>query len=513
MNNRILKAPLATLLIAGILLSTVSCAHTTENPSGDTRSLLATETETTGESVVSETETAFPDHNLPDDLDYNGDEIVILSRDREGWTRGEVSVEKLTGDAINDAVYERNISVEKSLHVKINSILDSNLNEYSVLDKVSKSVSSGTHEYDIMVGPCYGTMSYIMNNNFRNLGDLDYLDLDQPWWCQGFNDIIEYHGLRYAVTGLGLLSQYRFAFATIFNERLFNDAQVSLPYDNVRNGTWTLDYQIGILQTFHRDNGDGVVDTDGDIYGLLTAADIGVDPYWSSCMLDVIQKNAEGEYEIVFDVAKFADASDKILRLFHNEDHSTYVFPTETGNNEQERIRSYFSKGYGAMATLRIMELESSEIRNMADIYGVLPMPKYDELQKTYHTFLHDQFTVFCIPTTIDDARIEEISAFLELFNYEGYRLVQPAYYEKALRTQLIQNPDSVEMMDLIVEGIRMELGIIYGIHFQGFHGDFREMIKRKTNTAASTFAGLSKRLGRTLLPQLGKTLEKLQNS
>lgn len=45
-----------------------------------------------------------PSCSLPE-LDYGGDEIVILSRYREGWTAGEIAVESILHEPVNDAVY------------------------------------------------------------------------------------------------------------------------------------------------------------------------------------------------------------------------------------------------------------------------------------------------------------------------------------------------------------------------------------------------------------------------
>ena len=51
---------------------------------------------------------------------------------------------------------------------------------------------------------------------------------------------------------------YRFAFVTVFNQRLFVDTNQVFLYDYVENGTRTLDRQISRGPLFHRDNGDGV---------------------------------------------------------------------------------------------------------------------------------------------------------------------------------------------------------------------------------------------------------------
>ncbi len=509
MKKTSIKKWLAITLLTGMILSTAACAITTDDPQDDTQS---GNTNIGSGTAVSETEEDTLSITLPDDLDYDGDEIVIISRDKEGWTRGEIWVESINSNAINDAVFERNLAVENRLNIKIVSVFDTDTGLNAPTNKVLLTVDAGTHEYDVMAAPCYGVMTHTLENNFVDLGDLLYLDLEQPWWCQSFNDLVEYKGSRYAVTGRGLITQYRYAFATLFNHRLFDDAQIAYPYEDVRNGAWTLDRQLSLVKEFHQDNGDGKADIDDDVFGLLTSSAIGVDPYWSSCKIDVIVKNTEGEYESAFDLAKLHSLTDKIIQLFHESDDATYVFPDEPENTEQEKLRAAFVAGNGAMATIRLMELESDVIRDMEDIYGVLPMPKYDEQQDDYYTYLHDQYTVFCIPTTIDEERAEEIGAFLEAFNYEGYRIVQPAYCETTLRTKLVQNPDSMEMMDEIIDGIRMEVGIIYAEDFRTYHNDLRQIVASENNTTSSAFSKFAQRLHDRYIPEFVEKWDELKS-
>ena len=99
--TRILAALLATLMLVGSL---AACGgpveeHDTTAPDGTT----AAATETEGETELTD--------SLPDDLDYEEDEIVILSRYREGWTSGEIAVKGLISEPVNDAVFERNKAV------------------------------------------------------------------------------------------------------------------------------------------------------------------------------------------------------------------------------------------------------------------------------------------------------------------------------------------------------------------------------------------------------------------
>ena len=157
-------------------------------------------------------------------------------------------------------------------------------------------------------------------------------------------------------------------------------------------------------------------------------------------------------------------------------------------------MRGMFAEGLSAMATLRIIELESSVMRNTNQQYGVIPMPKYDENQKEYRTFLHDQFSVVTIPTTVKDERLDMVSAVVEAMASASYRFVRPVYYEETLRTKIAQDPQSAYMMDIITQGVYIDAGMLYSKHFGYFHSSFRALINSGTNDATSRFASINKK-------------------
>ena len=498
-KNRILSGLLASLMLLGSLVSCGEVIENTDTGSADTQA----------DAAVTEVETELTD-SLPDDLNYGDDEVVIISRYREGWTSGEIAVPELTGEEVNDAVYERNATVEARLGVKIVSIEENDNDPGVVVNKVANAVKANTHEYDIMAAACYTAVNQSLNGTFADLRQANYLDFEKPWWSQGFNEVVEYHGAQYAVTGSMLLSMYRFAFVTVFNKDLFTDANQPFLYEYVENGTWTLDKQIELVPLFHQDNGNGVQDYWGDTYGLVSNDYISVDPYWSSCMVDIIQKNSDGDYEMVFEPGKLHDVAEKTLHLFYNTDNGMYDVKHYGLDDEQQDIREMFSAGTGAMATLRILELENGMIRNMTQEFGVVPMPKFDENQKQYRTLLHDQFTVICIPTTIK-GRLDEMGAVLEALSSTSYRMVKPAYYETTLRTKIAQDPQSAEMMDIIIDNIYIDAGIIYTNALSSFHDKFRQIMGSKKNTVTSDYAKLSKSADKALTRMTDK-LDKIVN-
>ena len=318
----LLSAILASLMLAGSL---ASCANNdpaeTQSPDGTTSAV--------------ESETELTD-NLPDDLNYGGTTITVISRARLGWFHDEILVEKLTGDPVNDAVYERNKLVESRLNVKIANIPDDSIASESVPDKVSTAVKAGTDEYQIMVAAAYTTADTSLSGIFANLAGTEYVALEQPWWSQGYNDAMIYDGYQFSATGSMLITTYRLAFSTVFNKNLFDEANQPYLYDTVEEGKWTLDKQISLVPLFYRDNGNAIQDQKGDIYGFVSNDYISVDPYWSACQMDFLGRADNGEYELILDTGKIHDVSEKVLHLYHNTDGGAYILPHEEADHEQE---------------------------------------------------------------------------------------------------------------------------------------------------------------------------------
>lgn len=465
---------------------------------------------------VTETETT-PESSLPA-IDLNGEEFVFLSRYVEGLTSGELTVEGLNTNPVNDAVYDRNQLVEAQLHVTIrNEELTSN-DDYVTVKTIENLVSTGYHEYDVIAAPAYTATEYSLKGVFCDLRQSAYLDFDQPWWSQGVNEALEYKDTQFLVTGSIVLSMYRFAFATVFNKQIFSNNGVPYLYENVKDKTWTLDYQNSIIETLANSNGNVEQTLTGYVYGLVTNDNISADPYWSSCQMTILERDEDGIYTLEnFDIAKVESVVEKVLKLYYGHGNDVYDFKYKTGDSEQNSIRDMFAGGWAAMATLRIMALESGAMQSMEQEYGVVPMPKYDEAQQEYATLLHDGFTVLAVPTTAsakNTNRLDAVSALLEAMCSISYTTVRPAYYNVTLRTKLVTDPESSEMMDLIFQNVYIDAGILYTIPLSKFHNTFRTLIKENKNTAVSSFKATVKSAEKALKRQILNKLDKLaQNS
>ena len=141
-TRRILTALLASVML---LPSLAACGETTD-PADTTGSSQTTSAE--------EGENTIPDDELPDDLKYNGEKITFISVNAMDY-------DELTGDAVEDAIYERNKAVEERLGVEIEVIHDE-----TPIDKVVTAVSSGNDDYDVMVELCWRAAPKFTGNYF-----------------------------------------------------------------------------------------------------------------------------------------------------------------------------------------------------------------------------------------------------------------------------------------------------------------------------------------------------------
>jgi len=134
----------------------------------------------------------------------------------------------------------------------------------------------------------------------------------------------------------------------------------------------------------------------------------------------------------------------------------------------------------------------------MKDDYGIVPFPKYDEKQKEYYSHAHDNYTVFAIPTT--NQKLEATGAVLEAMASYSYRETIPAYLNVALKGQYMSDPISRRMIDMIVDGLRLDTAWMYVYTLGGsFNDSFRKVIFENKTTYASTYTTTVKKIERDL--------------
>ena len=69
----------------------------------------------------------------------------------------------------------------------------------------------------------------------------------------------------------------------------------------------------------------------------------------------------------------------------------------------------------------------------------------------------------------------------------EGYRTVTPAYFEVALKGKYSKDPQSWEMLDKIVNNVKIDGGLLYTIKLGDITQQLRNTVKNDTPTISTT--------------------------
>jgi hypothetical protein len=453
-----MKKRLICLLLAALLSLTAvltGCSESTENSGEDKNTPTATNEPAAEGEAEAETEftRAMVKDDLPDDLDFGGQEQIILARTK-AWFEGEMFVEELNGETLNDAVYNRDITVENRLNVVINYDLQSDTNSI-----VNKNVTAGADEIAIHVGSAVDTVQYGVNGNYYNLlGEHPvYLNLEQPWWSQYYTQQESICGKAFFATGDLFTSLIKLAFVTYANMKLVDDYQLESPYTLVREGKWTFDKEMELASAVYVDNnGNGKRDA-ADSYGMTMGGLIGLDVYWSAFDLTICSKDENDIPSIALDEEKMQAVLDKLVSYYVDCEY-VWCPPAPGGDPEQDDIAQMLSEDRILFSPLRIMHTD--QIRDMESPYGLIPLPKWNEEQEHYYTFEHDQYSIGGIPVSVQDPAM--VSAVVEAMAAESYRYVTPAYYDVVLNGKYLRDKDSSEMLEIAMAGIKIDFGWIH---------------------------------------------------
>ena len=401
---KILSAILAALLMCSFV---ISCG--TEKPEADTTASLQ---ETTAAETEAES-TEVPD-NLPEGLDFGGKSFRMVFQAEE--YRVQSIVEEETGDVVNDAVYEANRRVEERFNVKLEALVLGD----SYLSSIKKSIQAGDNSCEAVSGHDLELANATLENFYIDVNTLPSLDYDKPWLPKYSVDSLTVGKSMVLISNFMTYENLHATRIFYINKPLADSWGLEMPYDKVRSGVWTLDELISMSKDIYSDvNGNGERDT-YDLYGWVCT-----DPYamLESFGITPIKEDADGLLYIDINNEKTVTLMDKITRLLKETSGGTYL----SGERDSSKL---FTEGLSVFHYARLgvctTYLRDSEIE-----YGMVPIPKYDELQEDYISGSTDR--PVAVPISIDDP--EFVGCIIEAMPAEERRLVRPAFYEIALQT------------------------------------------------------------------------------
>lgn len=472
-TNKHISRLLVIAMLAGLLASCGNGGNDAETkPLTDSETV--TESETAPETTELEARQAISD-DLPE-RDFEGYEYHILT-----YTPTTYEVEELTGEVVDDAKYDRNLKINDRFNVTIKAVESAGINE---LDKeLKQSVLSGDNSYDIAIphqitsGP-----GFITSHSILTWNDIPYVNPDKPWWNQTINETISILGQQYYMAGYVTMPT---PFCMFVNKDLAADNNVGDIYQMVRDKKWTLDKLKEITAAVSVDlNGDGVYDG-ADQWGITFNNDNATLNFmYASGIMSVILEDGKPVPNTYNE--KMVSFIESMNDLIYNDNRTLFTdYSTQWdlggGGFKDGRIL-LFCLTVGDMVNFRDTEID----------IGIIPYPMWDENQDRYHSHVDAWNGMLCIPKTADN--LERTGIIIEAMAAETYKYVIPAYYDVTLGTKLARDAETVEMMDILFDGVVYDFGYIFD-NWKGCTWTACNMLKNKQTDVASYWKSIEKKV------------------
>lgn len=484
------KQFLSLSILSALCLNILSGCGGTDNPAQETASGSS---DTTANGTTAE-EYVYPDKT------YGGYEFRVFNIHKMWDCYMNLDHESLTGDVVDDAVYNRNRLVEQKLDIKFNEIAV----EYpgfgnvpGLINSIQQSIMANDDEYDAAYLPLSFSPAIISTGSLVDLNTIPELQLDREWWDTTLNSSLEVNGKLYAATSPLHLMSLDMTWCLFFNKSIFDNNKLEYPYELVRNGDWTIDKMNEYVSAIASLNGDDsfTYKADGNaIYGVAGHTNVPIALTFSAGNT-VISGGSSPEFAA--DSERLFNTIDKCIKLLSVSDgHCRFE------NSGITTPGSYYHMFVNDRAGFLTSELKGSLVmRDMKSEYGILPMPKLESAQSDYYSYTTANTSRLVIPVTNKD--LSRTGTILDALSYESNKSVLPVYYGKAISQKGLRDDDSIEMLS-IINGSRMcDMGLFYGVSSE-FFNSLISMVSSGDNTVASAIASNEKSINE----QLSKLLE-----
>ena len=448
MKNRIISC----WLILCLMLPTVSGCTPQGDPSittQDTTSIVEETTETE-ETVLDPFQLrASVDNGLPDNLSFSGTDITVAVMSDDRYKMDWYS-EALTGERINDLIYQRNLAISEKMDVNLQVVTD--YNDGSSVATLQTATASGDDTYQIVNFSSQYVIPVLQQQILIDLMETQYLDLDRPWWNQSIRQNTTMNDKLYLVTGEIAFHYLNGTSCMLFNKSLAEDLLKEDIYDMVFDGRWTVDKLYALSEQAYVDlNGDGIGD-EGDQWGLVTDWNAALDAYYIA-FDQPITRLENGYPTLCVNTEKMVNIVEQIYDLYWNN----------TGVLKHDNPGLIFTSG-NSLFINGLIGTYTAYTRDVDFNYGLLPYPKWEETQASYGAHNRNGYSQYGIPKTCGS--IDASSAVLEYACSENYRIIIPEYINTNLKIQYANDQATAMILDIILNSIGVDFAFYSDIMY-----------------------------------------------
>jgi len=400
---------------------------------------------------------------------------------------GQFLTEEETGDIIMDSAYRRNLNVSEAFGVNIKHLMPADMGKFPA--QIRTEIQASTDAYDLIAGFVGGMSPLGVEGLFLANTELPYQSdiSDKPWFNANLNSALQINGKQYQffsdMTCITLCCTY----GTFYNVSLGEKNGIKDVDKLALDGKFTFDKMMEYSQNISKDlNNDGVWDKN-DQYGVgqygrfdNATTDTAM-TYLYGFGIKTAVLNKDGTVQLTLNSEKTVTAMEKLIDMIY------------TGNRNANTVHSAdgptaFAEGKMLFFNAIIMHA-GNYMRDMADTFVCLPMPKWDENQEEYYTTIsYSSSHMEMVPVSAKDKEMS--SAVYDALAYEGQQEVAPAYFEHSMKLKFSADNTASQLFDIIRAGTVVDFGMLYD-NKVGMYTLPAKLVHQKSADFASNFAAL----------------------
>ncbi len=469
--------------------------------------------ESSNADLSENTDDGFYGYQVPEGLNYNDEVVRVLtlgSYQIKPEDNPEYSSEKAS--AVISAASECTRKVEQLLGVVVEEEAISTGSRYGgpFYQRVVNDAMSDTADY-LFVMPALTEAAMLASDGL--LYDLNTLvNLDNPWWCKEFNDVVTIGGKTYFASGDITTVSLASTMFVVFNKEieskhgLANKYGYESMYDMVDKDAWTQDVMFEMAKTVYVDSNENNRCDPDDLVGISAQHNV---VYW------LLRSGGINVCTVNDDAAPSLNVkNERALNLIYNAQE--YCQDPKSGLVIADEYKDYegpfnptveaFYDGRGLFFFNALSAMDA--IRSMKNDFGVLPCPKFDDTQENY-TCNVGAWTSNCIavPTSVHESQLELATHFIEALGAISHELLTPTYFEQTLQYQISRDDDSMRMLDLINNNRAPDLSEMYR------WGNLMQTIADMRTQPIGTFVSAYDAIDEQTIIEIEETLEFFRNS
>ncbi len=490
--KKLISLLLAVLIFAAFF---ASCTESPDNASSEVNGESTDDKSKTSENASVEDKSAeestspYTDSegryiNSNEIINWEGKEFSIIVRgvgagtyQSDDFTTGSV----LYGEQLDKAVTDRNNTIEQKYNVKLKIYKSDATGSDPILSDIRLDISSGTQLYDAIMPTIPALAALAQEGNLIDLYDLDYINLDAPWYDPNATSTFSIGGKCYFTTGDITILNKVCSGGMLFNKEMIKTLGLDSPYTLVEKHEWTYEKmkQMAKVATKDTDGIDGMTST--DTWGLLASYADALNFYGSAGQKLCEKDNNDYPY------LSFGDErSMGIIQQIINDMIEPNVWVVYAQNFEEPIWVTSLDAFIEGRVLFRPSAFSATtKLRIAGADFGIVPMPLWSTEQDEYCTYCGTTETAgIAISKGCEDA---DYSAYMiEAISCESRNYITPAYVEINLKGKDMQDDESLEMVKIIFGNIIYDTGDVY--NFGQIRNLFTSMVQNKNPNITSEF-------------------------